>query len=58
VIEDSLAGIEGALAAGMTVFAFGGGQHITSRIREKLKASGAHLFFDNMHDLPDLLMQF
>jgi HAD superfamily hydrolase (TIGR01509 family) len=58
VIEDSLAGIEGALAAGMTVFAFGGGQHITSRIRDKLKASGAHLFFDNMYDLPSLLEQF
>lgn len=58
VIEDSLAGIEGALAAGMTVFAFGGGQHITNRIREKLKTSGAHLFFENMYDLPALLKQF
>jgi HAD superfamily hydrolase (TIGR01509 family) len=58
VIEDSLAGIEGALAAGMTVFAFGGGKHITTRSREKLKASGAYLFFDNMHDLPGLLSKF
>lgn len=57
VIEDSLAGIEGALAAGMTVFAFGGGKHITSHMREKLIASGAQLFFDKMHELPSLLNQ-
>lgn len=58
VIEDSLAGIEGALAAGMTVYAFGGGKHITNRMREKLKTSGAHLFFDKMQDLPNLLTKF
>lgn len=57
VIEDSLAGIEGALTAGMTVLAFGGGKHMTARMRQKLKKSGAHLFFDQMHDLNRLLMR-
>lgn len=51
VVEDSPAGIEGALAAGMSVLAFGGGGHMTQRIRQKLKESGAHAFFDRMSDL-------
>lgn len=57
VIEDSLAGIEGALAAKMTVLAFGGGKHITPRMRERLQASGASRFFDSMQDLPAILQE-
>lgn len=55
VIEDSLAGIEGALAAGMRVLAFGGGKHITTRMHQKLQDSGAHAFFDRMSDLGELI---
>ena len=55
VIEDSLAGIEGALAAGMTVLAFGGGQHITSRMRQNLKESKAHVYFERMSELNEIL---
>lgn len=55
VIEDSLAGIEGALAAGMTVLAFAGGRHITRRMRQKLQDSGAHLLFDRMSELKEVI---
>ena len=55
VIEDSLAGIEGALAAGMRVLAFGGGKHITTRMRQKLQDSGAHAFFDRMSNLGEVI---
>lgn len=55
VIEDSPAGVEGALAAKMTVLAFGGGKHITAKIRQRLKDSGAHVFFDQMNDLNEII---
>ena len=50
VIEDSPIGVEGAAAAGMTVFGFA--EMMPAR---KLLAAGAHHVFDNMHDLPNLL---
>jgi len=50
VIEDSPIGITGAVAAGMRVFGFA-----ELMPAHKLKASGAHLVFENMHDLPDLI---
>jgi HAD superfamily hydrolase (TIGR01509 family) len=50
VIEDSPIGVTGAVAAGMWVFGFA--ELMPSH---KLKASGAHLVFDHMHDLPDLI---
>lgn len=55
VIEDSLVGVEGALAAGMTVLAFSGGKHITDSMRKKLHISGAHHVFNHMRDLPALV---
>lgn len=58
VIEDSLIGVQGGLAAGMTVFAFGGGKHITPLAKNKLLHSGAHHFFDDMRELPSLLKRF
>lgn len=50
VIEDSRAGIEAALAAGMAVYAYGSG--VTPA--ERLEAPGVVLF-DDMRDLPALL---
>jgi hypothetical protein len=39
----------------MTVFAFGGGKHITPRMRQGLKESKAHVFFERMSDLNEIL---
>lgn len=55
VVEDSLIGVEGAMAAGMTVLAFSGGKHITDAFRKKLHASGAHYVFNHMRELPALV---
>jgi HAD superfamily hydrolase (TIGR01509 family) len=50
VIEDSVSGVDAGLAAGMTVFAFGGG--VTSP--QKLQRGGV-VIFDAMSQLPELL---
>jgi len=55
VIEDSLAGIAGARAAGMTVFGFCGGSHCGDGHAETLLQAGANLTFADMHQLPELL---
>ncbi|MGY4283436.1 HAD superfamily hydrolase (TIGR01509 family) [Bradyrhizobium sp. LM2.7] len=55
VIEDSLAGISGALAAGMTVFGFHGGSHCGDGCAETLRQAGADLTFDDMRQLPELV---
>jgi HAD superfamily hydrolase (TIGR01509 family) len=54
VIEDSLAGIEGAIAAGMTVLGFHGGSHCGPGYGDRLLAAGATAIFDDMRQLPDL----
>jgi D-ribulokinase len=56
VIEDSVAGVEAARAAGMTVFGFVGASHF-SRLDEgaDLTAAGAELIFDDMARLPDIV---
>ena len=55
VIEDSIPGITGALAAGMTVLGFHGGSHCGPGYGELLRAAGATITFDDMRQLPDLI---
>jgi HAD superfamily hydrolase (TIGR01509 family) len=53
VIEDSSAGVQGAIAAGMQVIGFVGGGHCGPEHRGKLRAAGASVIIDSMADLPD-----
>jgi beta-phosphoglucomutase-like phosphatase (HAD superfamily) len=55
VIEDSVAGVTGAKAAGMTVFGFVGGSHCREEDENRLKAAGCTLIFDDMRQLPEAL---
>jgi beta-phosphoglucomutase-like phosphatase (HAD superfamily) len=55
VVEDSIAGIAGARAAGMTVLGFHGGSHCRDGYAATLKAAGAHQTFDDMRQLPGLI---
>jgi HAD superfamily hydrolase (TIGR01509 family) len=55
VIEDSVPGITGALAAGMTVLGFHGGSHCLPGHADKLRAAGAAVTFDDMRQLPGLI---
>ncbi len=57
VIEDSIPGITGALAAGMTVLGFNGGSHCRPGYAETLRAAGAIMTFDDMRQLPGLIGQ-
>ncbi|MEA2864094.1 MAG: hypothetical protein QOC84_2050 [Bradyrhizobium sp.] len=57
VIEDSVPGITGARAAGMTVLGFHGGSHCRPGYGDTLRAAGAAATFDDMRQLPDLLGQ-
>ena len=55
VIEDSVAGIAGAIAAGMTVLGFHGGSHCRPGYGGGLRAAGAAAVFDDMRQLPGLI---
>lgn len=55
VVEDSLAGVRAAIAAGMAVLAFVGGGHVREGHAETLLAAGADAVFSEMRDLPELL---
>jgi HAD superfamily hydrolase (TIGR01509 family) len=55
VIEDSVPGVTGAVAAGMTVLGFHGGSHCLPGHANKLRAAGATALFDDMRQLPDLV---
>ena len=57
VIEDSVPGVTGAVAAGMTVLGFHGGSHCLPGHGEKLRDAGAALLFDDMRQLPDLILR-
>jgi HAD superfamily hydrolase (TIGR01509 family) len=55
-IEDSVAGVAAAHAAGMTVFGFVGGSHFARPDDGAgLTAAGAELIFDDMARLPDIV---
>ena len=51
VVEDSLPGVVGGLAAGMTVYGFAAGEVQ----RQKALGGAGALVFDDLHDLPKLL---
>lgn len=55
VIEDSVAGVTGARAAGMAVLGFYGGSHCQAGYAETLQAAGAATTFDDMRQLPALI---
>ena len=55
VIEDSLAGIAAAVAAGMTVLGFHGGSHCRPGHGDTLCAAGAIATFGDMRKLPGLI---
>jgi HAD superfamily hydrolase (TIGR01509 family) len=57
VIEDSIPGITGAVAAGMTVLGFHGGSHCRPGHSDMLRAAGATVTFDDMRQLPGLIGQ-
>ncbi|HBM91153.1 MAG TPA: hydrolase [Rhodospirillaceae bacterium] len=58
VIEDSVVGITAAKAAGMTVFGYMGGSHVSPAWRERAEKAGPHLLFDDMQELPELVTRF
>jgi HAD superfamily hydrolase (TIGR01509 family) len=56
VIEDSVPGVQAAAAAGMPVFGFTGGSHVTGAAQgNRLIAAGAALIFADMTELPDII---
>jgi HAD superfamily hydrolase (TIGR01509 family) len=55
VIEDSIPGVTGALAAGMTVLGFHGGSHCRPGYADTLRAAGAAATFDDMRQLAGLI---
>jgi HAD superfamily hydrolase (TIGR01509 family) len=55
VIEDSVPGVTGARAAGMTVFGFHGGSHCNAEHAAMLRAAGAVETFEDMRQLPTLI---
>jgi HAD superfamily hydrolase (TIGR01509 family) len=56
VIEDSVYGIEGARAAGMTAFGFTGGSHVGAGHGEVLRQAGAVTVADSWHGLGPYLL--
>ncbi|KIZ40716.1 MULTISPECIES: HAD family hydrolase [Rhodopseudomonas] len=57
VIEDSIAGVTGAAAAGMTVLGFHGGSHCRPSHAAALRAAGAVASFADMRQLPAMIDQ-
>jgi HAD superfamily hydrolase (TIGR01509 family) len=55
VIEDSVPGVTGACAAGMTVLGFFGGSHCAGEHEAMLRAAGAERTFADMRELPGLI---
>ncbi|MBV9251432.1 MAG: HAD family hydrolase [Acetobacteraceae bacterium] len=57
VIEDSEAGVQAAIAAGMRAFGFTGGSHCGLGHAARLRHHGAFATFRDMRDLPALLQK-
>jgi D-ribulokinase len=58
VVEDSVAGVTAANCAGMRVFGFTGGTHISGDgYARRLMGAGASLIFEDMRDLPRLVQE-
>jgi HAD superfamily hydrolase (TIGR01509 family) len=57
VVEDSVAGIEAAITAGMTAIGFCGGSHCGPGYGDRLKALGAALVIADMRELPTAMMK-
>jgi HAD superfamily hydrolase (TIGR01509 family) len=55
VVEDAVAGVRAAAAAGMRCLGFTGGGHCTSGHAERLLTVGAAHVFDDMRQLPSLV---
>lgn len=55
VVEDSVAGIQAARAAGMRVLGFAGASHCGPGYGDMLRGAGAETVIDHMRVLPDLL---
>lgn len=55
VLEDSVAGVQGAIAAGMTVIGFLGGAHIRDGHGDKLLSAGAHGVASNFVEVARML---
>jgi len=56
VIEDSLSGVHGAVAAGMFVIGYSGGRHRPPDYADQLKAAGAHFVSDSMEEIGRYVM--
>jgi len=52
VIEDSVAGVTGAKAAGMRVIGFTGAAHVTPQLADELRSAGADHVIASMEELP------
>ena len=57
VVEDSVPGVTGARAAGMTVLGFHGGSHCRAGHGKILRNAGAAATFNDMRQLPPLIAQ-
>lgn len=55
VVEDSTAGIQAGLAAGMRVLGFAGGSHGSAEYEAMLRNTGAETVFRDMRELPELV---
>ncbi|PCI04082.1 MAG: hydrolase [Hyphomicrobiales bacterium] len=55
VIEDSIAGVKAAVAAGMIALGFIGGSHCTAQLKDGLLGAGATYIFDHFNELPLIL---